>query len=77
MPADGVRDLPDVSLYAANGLNYSFYPICVPLIECNPPGGGGIIIGVGGTSASSPATAGIMALVNQMYGAQGHANVTL
>jgi hypothetical protein len=77
VPADSVRNLPDVSLYAANGLNCSFYPICVPLIECNPPAGGGIIIGVGGTSVSSSAMAGIMALVNQKYGAQGQANVTL
>ena len=28
MPNDNVRDLPDVSLFAANGSNYSFYPIC-------------------------------------------------
>jgi subtilase family serine protease len=32
---------------------------------------------VGGTSASTPAMAGIMALVNQKYGRQGQANFTL
>jgi hypothetical protein len=77
VPADNVRDLPDVSLYAANGANYSFYPICIPLIDCNPSGGSVQVVGVGGTSASSPAMAGIMALINQRYGPQGQANFTL
>jgi len=26
VPQDGVRDIPDVSLFAANGANFSFYP---------------------------------------------------
>ena len=34
-------------------------------------------MGVGGTSASTPAFAGIMAMVNQLYGRQGQANFTL
>ena len=29
-PADGVRDLPDVSLFAANGYNDSYYPESAP-----------------------------------------------
>ncbi len=77
VPADNARDLPDLSLYAANGANYSFYPICIPLLDCNPTAGSAQIVGVGGTSASSPAMAGIMALINQKYGAQGQANFTL
>jgi hypothetical protein len=81
VPADGVRDLPDVSLFAANGANDSFYPICVGgegiFQECVPTDGGVAITGVGGTSASSPAMAGIMALINQEYGRQGQANFTL
>ena len=78
VPTDGVRDLPDVSLYASNGVNYSFYPICLPFAnQCIPQGGGVQISGVGGTSASSPAMAGIMALINQKYGRQGQANFTL
>jgi hypothetical protein len=77
VPADGVRDLPDVSLFAANGRNHSYYPICASSTECIPANGSATIIGVGGTSASSPAMAGIMALVNQKYGPQGQANFTL
>jgi len=79
VPADGVRDLPDVSLYAADGLNYSFYPICASYGDCQAPSGGNLIqiTGVGGTSASAPSFAGIMALVNQSYGRQGQANFVL
>jgi len=69
VPADGVRDLPDVSLFAANGSNYSFYPMCATDGDCQTSGLGanGLvqIYGVGGTSASAPAFAAIMALVNQ------------
>ena len=67
VPADGVRDVPDISLFASNGPNYSFYPICATDGDCQPPSGSNIvqIFGVGGTSASTPAFAGIIALVNQ------------
>ncbi len=78
VPGDGVRDLPDVSLFAANGANNSFYPICATDGDCQTAGlgAGGVvqIFGVGGTSASSPAFAGIMALVVQKYGRQGQAD---
>jgi len=79
VPADGVRDLPDVSLFAANGENASFYPICVSIQDCNIIPGYPItqVFAVGGTSASSPAMAGIMALVNQNFGRQGQANFIL
>src|SRR5256886_1103074 len=77
VPADGVRDLPDVSLFAAAAANYSFYPICASSDDCIPDEDGVRIVGVGGTSASSPAMAGIMALINQKYGPQGQANFTL
>ena len=82
VPADGARDLPDVSLYAANGMNDSFYPICASVETssdgCSANSSGLVnIYGVGGTSASTPAMAGIMALVNQKYGRQGQANFTL
>jgi hypothetical protein len=79
VPADGVRDLPDISLFAADGANYSFYPVCAAPDQC---GASQIpvfyyVIGVGGTSASAPAMAGILALINQKFGAQGQANFTL
>jgi subtilase family serine protease len=78
VPSDGVRDLPDVSLFAANGSNGSYYPICASDGDCQPVTSGIVqIFGVGGTSASTPAFAGIMALVNQKYGRQGQANTIL
>ena len=87
VPTDGVRDLPDVSLFAADGLNGSFYVICE--MDANAAQGGSAtscdlnspftnFLGVGGTSASSPAFAGIMAMVNQKTGErQGNANYVL
>jgi subtilase family serine protease/uncharacterized membrane protein len=79
VPTDGVRDLPDVSLFAANGGNFSFIPTCATDGDCQSPSGSNLvqITGVGGTSASSPAFAGIMALVNQKYGPQGQADTIL
>jgi hypothetical protein len=78
VPSDGVRDIPDLSLFAANGQNFSAYPICAMPGDCVPDASGtGTISMVGGTSASTPAMAGIMALVNQKYGRQGQANYTL
>lgn len=77
VPSDSVRDIPDVSLFAANGDNDSFYPICATDGDCQTAGIGGNsvqIYGVGGTSASSPAFAGIMALVVEKWGRQGQAN---
>jgi hypothetical protein len=78
VPNDGVRDLPDVSLFAAAGTNMSAYPICAQDGDC-VVGSSGIeqVTLVGGTSASAPSMAGIMALVNQKYGRQGQANFTL
>jgi subtilase family serine protease len=76
VPADGVRDLPDVSLFASNGFNNSFYMIC----EADAGFFGSqetcsltnfTFVGVGGTSASAPTFAGMMALVNQKMAAQG------
>lgn len=79
MPNDSARDIPDVSLFASNGFEGSFYVIC----EADQTGGHacsatGNFLGVGGTSASAPAFAGIMALVNQKTQAQqGNANYVL
>ena len=84
VPADGVRDLPDVSLFAANGRNASFYIVCeqdangtnTSACDLNSPFQD--FQGVGGTSASSPAFAAIMALVNQQTGQrQGNPNYVL
>jgi hypothetical protein len=77
VPSDGKRDVPDVSLFASNGFNGTGYIVC----ESDQTGNntcnltGGEFLGFGGTSVSSPAFAGIMALVNQKTGErQGNAN---
>jgi Pro-kumamolisin, activation domain/Bacterial Ig-like domain (group 3) len=79
VPADGVRDIPDVSLFASNGFLGSFYIICqadlspTGMCDLNPPFED--FAGFGGTSVSSPAFAGILALVNQKtHARQGNAN---
>lgn len=80
VPNDTVRDLPDVSLFASNGFNGVLWPICEEVGDCtvsDPALGGTLITGVGGTSASAPAMAGILALINQKYGPQGQVNYTL
>jgi hypothetical protein len=83
---DNHRYLPDVSLFASNGpQSKSFYLVCQAdaIIPGSPPscapGGpsGFSFFAVGGTSASSPAFAGIMALINQNNGRQGNANPVL
>lgn len=74
----GARDLPDVSLFAANGVNGSYYPVCAADGDCQPATTGTVqISGYGGTSVSAPQFAAIMALVNQKYGRQGQADYTL
>ena len=74
-PSDGKRDLPDISLTAAA---HDPYLLCLEG-SCIPDAQGFISFwGVAGTSASAPAFAGIMALVNQqMGGPQGQANYVL
>jgi subtilase family serine protease len=75
-PADGVRDTPDVSLMAGNGLWGVYYAACIsnpadgPADEGFEPCGANPAswTGWGGTSVSSPIWAGIQALVNQKTG---------
>ncbi len=79
-PADGVRDLPDVSLFAANGVWGHYYVFCDSDIndggaKCTGAPSGWS--GAGGTSFASPILAGIQSLVNQYKGAkQGNPNPT-
>jgi len=78
VPADGKRDVPDLSLFAASGALNDAYAICdsdsAPCTYSNT--NDALSQAVGGTSVASPAMAGIMALVNQKMGAaQGNANV--
>lgn len=74
-PGDGVRDLPDVSLFAANGAWGHYYVICYS----DTRGGGSPCTGApsnwagaGGTSFVAPILAGIQALINQKWGRQGN-----
>ncbi len=75
IPNDGKRDVPDVSLTAAG---HDPYLLCVEN-SCVPDSQGFIsFAAVSGTSASTPAFAGIMALVEQkMGGPQGQAGYVL
>jgi len=78
-PNDRVRDIPDVSLFAANGVWGHYYVFCYSDTFNGASGCSGAPSGwdgAGGTSFSSPILAGIQALVNQKYGAQGNPNPT-
>jgi len=76
IPSDGWRDLPDVALTAAAG--HDPYLLCIEG-SCVPDAQGFIeFAAIGGTSASTPSFAGMMALVNQKMGArQGQAAYVL
>ena len=77
VPADGARDIPDLSLNASpddDGYLFCFFGQCATATV----NGQTVLTNasvVGGTSVSTPAMAGIMALVEQKNGAfQGNAN---
>jgi hypothetical protein len=83
VPSDGKRDIPDVSLFASGGFyTGSFYIVCeadqTGGVYCDQDPQDFDFLAVGGTSASSPSFAGIMALVNQKTASrQGNANYIL
>lgn len=69
-PADGVRDLPDISLFAGDGtISGSFYVLCerdkVNGSQCNLTNSKFLL--AGGTSISTQVFAGIVALLDQKY----------
>ena len=82
------RQLPDVSLFAAAGMHDSAWVLCASNLgptsnttDCVPDGQGSYgFLTIGGTSASSPAFAGVLALVAQQLGGSvrlGQADYTL
>jgi Pro-kumamolisin, activation domain/Abnormal spindle-like microcephaly-assoc'd, ASPM-SPD-2-Hydin/Cep192 domain 4 len=77
-PADGVRDIPDVSLFAGNGLWGHYYVACYSDVTnggASCSGTPDTWSGFGGTSISSPIMAGIQALINQRTASrQGNPN---
>jgi subtilase family serine protease len=92
VPNDNHRDQPDISLFASPGFDGTGYIYCqgdhtlshVTTCDLNLSNSNGVNFGiVGGTSASAPAFAGIMALLNQYQAAhggpsrQGNANYVL
>ncbi len=74
MPNDGVRDLPDISLFAANGIWNHFYLECMSDakqggVPCNYTNATDFLgSAYGGTSFGAPDFAGIAALVAQYEG---------
>ena len=72
--ADGVRDIPDISLFAANGLYNHFYLSCMSDaaeggVPCDFANTADFIgSAAGGTSFAAPDFAGIAALVSQADG---------
>lgn len=86
VPSDGVRDIPDVSLFAAAGSNSkSFYIVCqadelpIGFPSCQRSSTGSVyFLGEGGTSAAAPSFAGIVALAEQKTGVRlGNLNYLL
>ena len=81
-PADNARDLPDVSFFASAGFKQAVWVLCSDNVTDGDPvntytncqttngqfGSGTNFDGVGGTSASAPAFAGMLALVSQAQG---------
>ncbi len=73
VPNDGVRDIPDVSLFAANGVWGHYYPYCYTdptsgRYGAPCTGAPSTWSGAGGTSFASPIVAAMQSLVNQVTG---------
>lgn len=70
-PVDGVRDLPDVAMFASGGIWGHFYIVC----DSDVNNGGAPCVGTpsnwsggGGTSLAAPIVAGVQAIVNGATG---------
>jgi subtilase family serine protease len=78
VPADGKRDVPDVSLFAGDGFAGSFYAVCEEDLANNEACSLNDFAGFGGTSVSTQVFAGVVALVNQQaQSSQANFNTTL
>jgi len=89
VPADSVRDLPDVSLMSGAGADNAAWLVCTDATgtvsgvnvtaNCTQQSDGNFyFLGFGGTSTAAPAFAGILALVEQKAGGRlGQANKEL
>lgn len=79
IPHDGVRGIPDVSMFASDGAAWNHFAIICFTDQANGgqpcTGKPSNWVGLGGTSLSAPLMAGVQALVNQTAGgAQGNPN---
>ena len=83
VPNDGVRDIPDISMFAAiNSSSNTFYLGCDARasgsFSCQADGVYSTFLGVGGTSLSAPSFAAIVALAEQKSGKRlGNVNYLL
>lgn len=83
VPNDGKRDQPDISLFAGDGTIQNFYVVCEADqdpggVSCNLASPYQDFLGVGGTSVSAQAFAGLAALIDQHESsAQGNINPEL
>jgi subtilase family serine protease len=70
VPADHVRDLPDLALMSGIGADNAAWLVCsTDLGNCAVESGGQFFFsGIGGTSVAAPAFAGMLALVEQRTG---------
>jgi subtilase family serine protease len=79
-PADGVRDVPDVALFAGNGIWGHYVTICFSDMGnkgASCAGAPSTWSGFGGTSISAPTMASMQALVNEKWGIRaGNPNPT-
>jgi len=79
-PSDGLRDIPDVSLFAASGFYGHALVYCdtdkyTDGTPCDFTDSNNAVYNTaGGTSFASPALAGIFTLITQKYGRQGNPN---
>jgi subtilase family serine protease len=72
IPFDGVRDIPDITMFASNGFWGHYYVFCYsdpnfggsPCVADHPE----VWAGAGGTSFGAPIMAGVQALINQAAG---------
>jgi trimeric autotransporter adhesin len=90
-PSDGVRDIPDISLFASDFGSYAAWAVCgdnvafgqaTPATDCQlvngKPTSDTTVSGIGGTSAAAPTFAGILAMISQSVGGRlGNPNPVL
>jgi hypothetical protein len=70
------RAIPDLSLFAGDSLNKSFYLVCFASTDC-ANGTSSTFTTVGGTAGAASVFAGIVAQIVQSYSAQGNINPEL